>query len=54
MNKSINNSVNVVKKGEWNKVLKQENIKNVSFIGGKNDADYKILFHDYTEKYYKF
>jgi len=43
-----------VKDGEWANILKDPNIKNVSMVGGRDGADYEIIFNDKTSKLYKF
>ena len=43
-----------IKDGEWGKILKQPNIKTISMIGGRDGADYEIIFNDKTSKLYKF
>lgn len=44
----------IVKDGEWTSILKQENIKKVSMLGGEFGADYEIIFNDNSSKLYKF
>ena len=39
---------------DWTKMLKNDNIKKVSMIGGQYGADYKILFKNGVERFYKF
>ena len=43
-----------VKGGEWEKILKQPNIKTISMVGGRDGADYEVIFNDKTSQLYKF
>lgn len=49
----------LVKDGQWDYFRKADNadgspIKNVSMVGGRDDADYEILYRDFTTQLFKF
>ena len=49
----------VVKDGEWDTVRKAPNeagstVRSVDMVGGKDGADYQILYQDRTYKLFKF
>lgn len=51
--------VTVVEDGDWDRVRKAPNesgspIKDVSMVGGRDGADYEILYNDKTSKLFKF
>lgn len=43
-----------VKDGEWAKILKDKDIKHVGMIGGRDGADYEIVYKDHSSKLFKF
>lgn len=55
----LKKEVIIVKDGDWDTVRKAPNesgspIKDVSMVGGKDGADYQILYNDKTFKLFKF